>query len=307
MLQRITASDFAAFIRENAGRSDDNDILATGLKAVDLFCPLPRHGVVLLQGPAWVGRVTFIKELIIRLAEAEGSVLLLLPFKAEHAASLTHALQEGPRLAARRSGPLRLTWFLLDEADDPSLVREMKEIGARLYLSPLISSRNLYPALDLLHSTSKLLRAESVGGPHLAVAEQALEVLRHGRKLQADSQFLELLALGLHKQAREHYWRHAHARGATGSADRLSTLRAELLDHWLTQPCRCMEKETGRPGVSVSIPQMINDCKEIIGGAADDLSPMTVFLSNTLHEARARSKALVEQLEIEMQLQALCW
>jgi F0F1-type ATP synthase beta subunit len=242
--------------------------MPTGIKAIDLLCPLGASGVSVQVGTAGVGRVVLLEELGARLGKTETLSLLCLVDRSEPDAYRGW----GDTDLRDSKGGVKYYWALSDQGTDPAL-NALDAADAALYLSPLLAILGLYPALDPEYSRSRLLRPEIVGSEHCAIAERAREALVFAKRAQTDPVLLELLACRAFAAARRRAKSFVPPRDGV---DVLQLARARKLQRFLTQPFATAEEYTGWPGVDVSVADTLAGCRAILDGAVDEL-PESAF------------------------------
>jgi len=154
-----------------------------------------------------------------------------------------------------------------DDFTDPAAAETFSHLDASVTLSRDMASEGLYPAVDPLDSTSKLLNPEIVGERHYAVARAVRETIAHYRSLKDIISMLGLEELSAEDQRMVH--------------------RARRLIRFLTQPFFVTEPFTGRPGRRVEIEDTIRGCEAILGGEFDDAPESSLYMIGTIDEARA--------------------
>ena len=132
----------------------------------------------------------------------------------------------------------------------------------------------LYPAVDPLDSTSRILEADIVGEEHYEVARKVQEILQKYAELQ------DIIAiLGMDELSDE---------------DKLTVNRARRVQRFLSQPFTVAEQFTGVPGVMVSIEDTIKGFNMILDGEVDDLPEQAFLNVGTIDDAIAKAKKLME-------------
>src|SRR5205823_5822232 len=133
--------------------------------------------------------------------------------------------------------------------------------------------RSIYPAVDPLDSTSRILDPSVVGAEHYAVARQVQETLQTYKDLQ------DIIAiLGMDELSED---------------DKLVVSRARKVQKFLSQPFFVAEQFTGTPGKYVKVAETIRGFKEIVDGKHDDLPEQSFYMVGTIEEAVERGKKLV--------------
>jgi F-type H+-transporting ATPase subunit beta len=159
-----------------------------------------------------------------------------------------------------------------DDLTDPAPATAFTHLDATTVLSRDIAAKGIYPAVDPLDSTSRLLDPQTVGEEHYSVARNVQEVLQKYKDLQ------DIIAiLGMDELSEE---------------DRLTVSRARKLERFLSQPFHVAEQFTGTPGVYVRLEDTIRGFKEILEGKHDELPEQAFFLVGTIEEAVEKAKTL---------------
>ncbi len=174
-------------------------------------------------------------------------------------------LQE--RITSTRKGSvtsIQAIYVPADDLTDPAPASVFQHLDATTTLSRSIAEQGIYPAVDPLDSTSKILKAEVVGEDHFRVANDVKAVLQRYKELQ------DIIAiLGIDELSDE---------------DRLTVNRARKLQRFLSQPFFVAEQFTGTPGVYVPIAETIRGFDEILQGKHDDLPERAFFLKGTIDD-----------------------
>ena len=182
-------------------------------------------------------------------------------------------LQE--RIASTKNGSItsvQAVYVPADDLTDPAPATTFAHLDATTVLSRSIAEQGIYPAVDPLESTSRILEADIVGQEHYDVARQVQAVLQKYKELQ------DIIAiLGMEELAEE---------------DRLLIYRARKLQRFLSQPFHVAEKFTGVPGVYVPVEETVRGFKAILSGACDDWPELAFFNVGTLDDAKAKAQAL---------------
>ena len=344
--------------------SDEQEILETGIKVVDLLCPYQKGGKIGLFGGAGVGKTVLIQELIHNIATEHGgysiftgvgersregndlwtemresgvldktalvfgqmneppgsrmrvaetgltmaeyfrdvehqNVLLFIDniFRFTQAGSEVSALlgrmpsavgyqptlatemgamQE--RITSTRNGSItsvQAVYVPADDLTDPAPATTFTHLDATTVLSRKITELGIYPAVDPLESTSRILDPHIVGQEHYEVAQRVKQILQRNKELQDIISILGMEELS--------------------DADRTLVNRARRVQRFLSQPFAVAEQFTGVPGTMVSIEDTIKGFKMILDGEVDYL-PEPAFLNvGTIEEAIEKGKKLLEQ------------
>jgi F-type H+-transporting ATPase subunit beta len=183
------------------------------------------------------------------------------------------ALQE--RITSTNKGSItsvQAIYVPADDLTDPAPATAFTHLDATTVLSRAISEKGIYPAVDPLDSTSRILDPLVVGEEHYRVARGVQQTLQKYKDLQ------DIIAiLGMDELSED---------------DRLTVARARKIERFLSQPFSVAEQFTGTKGVYVRIPDTIRSFKEILEGKHDDLPEQAFFMVGTIEEARAKAKTL---------------
>jgi F0F1-type ATP synthase beta subunit len=239
-------------------------LLETGIKVIDVMCPLVAGGSVVIAGEARVGVVVVAEELVRRLCGGNERVSLFplvplssnLPPDGSFAADLKRESgNEGT------VGPVQTFFF---RAEDVPWTRERLEALAAaevvIHLSRERIAAKVYPAVDVLTSRSRLLETKAVGEEHVATAER----VRHA-----------LAAL----------W--ANRGRSQSGAEGLMLERALKLQNYFTQPFYIAEPYTKRPGATVSLTEALQTCRAILDGRYDGLPVDAFYFKGGMAEIEA--------------------
>jgi F-type H+-transporting ATPase subunit beta len=159
-----------------------------------------------------------------------------------------------------------------DDYTDPAPATTFTHLDATTNLSRAISEKGIYPAVDPLASTSRILSPDVVGDEHYDVARGVQKLLQRYKELQ------DIIAiLGMDELSEE---------------DRLVVGRARRVERFLSQPFFVAEQFTGSPGKYVLIQDTVKGFKEILDGKYDDLPEQAFYMVGTIEEAIAKAKTL---------------
>ena len=351
-------------------QSTQSEILATGIKVVDLLTPYPKGGKIGLFGGAGVGKTVLIMELINNIAKAHGGVSVFagvgertregndlyhemmesgvidLDDPAKSKVALIYGQMNEPPGARARVGLTGLTvaeyfrdqesqdvlffvdnifrftqagaevsallgripsavgyqptlgtdmgalqeritstkkgsitsiqavYVPADDLTDPAPATTFAHLDATTTLSRQISELGIYPAVDPLDSTSRILEPGVVGEEHYRVARSVQEILQRYKALQ------DIIAiLGMDELSED---------------DRLVVARARRIQRFLSQPFFVAEVFTGSPGKLVSVEDTIKGFKSIVDGEHDDLPEAAFYMVGSIEEAIEKGKKLAE-------------
>ncbi len=182
-------------------------------------------------------------------------------------------LQE--RITSTRKGSItsvQAIYVPADDLTDPAPATAFTHLDATTVLSRRISELGIYPAVDPLDSTSRILDPQVVGEEHYRVARDVQQTLQKYKDLQ------DIIAiLGMDELSEE---------------DRLTVDRARKLERFFSQPFAVAEQFTGTPGVYVKLEDTIRGFKEILEGKHDDLPEQAFFMVGTIEDAREKAARL---------------
>jgi len=159
-----------------------------------------------------------------------------------------------------------------DDLTDPAPATTFAHLDATTVLSRQIAELGIYPAVDPLDSTSRILDPQIIGEEHYAVARQVQQVLQKYKDLQ------DIIAiLGMDELSED---------------DKLIVARARKIQRFLSQPFFVAEQFTGTPGKYVSIADTIKGFKGIAEGEYDDIPEQAVYMVGTIEEALEKAEKL---------------
>jgi len=160
-----------------------------------------------------------------------------------------------------------------DDLTDPAPATAFSHLDATTVLSRQLTEIGIYPAVDPLDSTSRILDPQVVGEEHYRVARDVQQVLQKYKDLQ------DIIAiLGMDELSEE---------------DKQTVARARRLQRFLSQPFHVAEQFTGTAGVYVKLEDTIRGFKEVLEGKYDDLPEQAFYMVGGIEEAIAKAKTLV--------------
>lgn len=162
-----------------------------------------------------------------------------------------------------------------DDLTDPAPASTFAHLDATTVLSRSIAEKGIYPAVDPLDSTSRMLDPQVVGDEHYAIARQVQEVLQRYKALQ------DIIAiLGMDELSEE---------------DKIAVARARKIERFLSQPFFVAEVFTGSPGKLVSLEDTIKGFKGLISGDYDHLPEAAFYMVGSIDEAVEKAKRLAAE------------
>ena len=165
-----------------------------------------------------------------------------------------------------------------DDLTDPAPATTFTHLDATTVLSRKISELGIYPAVDPLDSTSRILDPQIVGEEHYNTAQRVKQILQRNKELQ------DIISiLGMEELSDE---------------DKMTVNRARKVQRFLSQPFTVAEQFTGVPGVMVPIEDTIKGFKMILDGEVDEYPEMAFLNVGTIEEAIEKGKKLLEAVRV---------
>lgn len=258
-------------------------IVPTGIKVIDLFCPLPAGGTVGIFGKEGVGRAVLVMELLHRKNNLKGPLSIAFFSTRWNAPGTQDMLLMEPAFATDIHEHIQTAWLLHPKADDALFARDTSLVDVSIFCSPLLATRQIWPAVDPLYSTSQALTPALAGARHVELATRARALLREGRALTRDPAYLEYLAMGAYQaaaQRRAETWEATFA-GLSVTEQQMAR-RAQRLEWYLTQPFEVGREYTGLAGETVPLQQTLLDVERLLEGGCDDWSEEQLMWSGAL-------------------------
>ncbi len=184
-------------------------------------------------------------------------------------------LQE--RITSTQTGSitsLQAVYVPADDYSDPAPVATFTHLDATVALERAIAEKSIYPAVDPLISTSRILDPQIVGEEHYRVARETQRVLQRYKDLQ------DIIAiLGVDELNED---------------DKLLVSRARKIERFFSQPMFVAEQFTGIPGVYVPLQETVHGFREILDGDCDELPEQAFYMVGNIEDARAKAKTLAQ-------------
>ena len=159
-----------------------------------------------------------------------------------------------------------------DDLTDPAVATAFTHLDGTVVLSRQISELGIYPAVDPLDSTSRILDPKVIGEEHYAVARSVQKILQRYKELQ------DIIAiLGMEELSED---------------DKITVSRARKIQRFLSQPFHVAEVFTGRPGKYVKVTDTIKSFKEIVDGKYDDIPEQAFYMTGPIEEVEENAKKL---------------
>ena len=244
-------------------------VAETGLTMAEYFRDVKRQDVLL-----------FIDN-IFRFVQAGSEVSALLgrmPSAVGYQPTLATDLGElQERIASTTKGSItsvQAVYVPADDLTDPAPATTFSHLDATTVLSRKIVEQGIYPAVDPLESTSRILEPDVVGEEHYNVARRVQEVLQKYKELQ------DIIAiLGMEELSED---------------DKLTVYRARKIQRFLSQPFHVAENFTGTPGKYVPVEDTVKGFKAILDGEMDEYPEAAFFNVGTIDEVVEKAKAMQE-------------
>ena len=183
------------------------------------------------------------------------------------------AMQE--RITSTKNGSItsvQAVYVPADDLTDPAPATTFAHLDATTVLSRSIAELGIFPAVDPLDSTSRILDPQVIGEEHYLVARQVQEILQKYKSLQ------DIIAiLGMDELSEE---------------DKLTVSRARKIQRFLSQPFHVAEVFTGTPGVFVKLEDTIKGFKGILEGKYDDIPEQAFYMVGTIEDVLAKAKTM---------------
>ena len=183
------------------------------------------------------------------------------------------ALQE--RITSTKNGSItsvQAVYVPADDLTDPAPATTFLHLDATTVLSRKIVEQGIYPAVDPLESTSRILEPDVVGEEHYNVARRVQEVLQKYKELQ------DIIAiLGMEELSED---------------DKLTVYRARKIQRFLSQPFHVAENFTGTPGKYVPVEDTVKGFKAILDGEMDEYPEAAFFNVGTIEDVKAKAETL---------------
>ena len=184
-------------------------------------------------------------------------------------------LQE--RITSTRHGSItsmQAVYVPADDYSDPAPVATFTHLDATIALERSIAEKGIYPAVDPLASTSRILDPNIVGAEHYATARDCQRVLQRYKDLQ------DIIAiLGIDELSED---------------DKQVVARARKIERFFSQPMFVAEQFTGVPGAYVHVKDTVKGFREILDGKCDDLPEQAFHLVGTIEQAREKAEKLAK-------------
>ena len=272
--QAVTSAVFERLVPLLAGQPPvarkQGQPLETGIKVIDVMCPLIGGGSVAIAGDLGAGITVVMEEIVRRLSSGPAPVSMFVvmpPPSADRPRSLNDGFSHAEELKKEgysegTVGAVQ-TFFVRGE-DGPWAAERLAALAAVdvvIRLSRDLGRAKIYPTVDVLASRSRALDALTVGHDHAELAERIRHAITMLRATDAQPQ---------------------------SDADRVALERARKVQNFFGQPFFVAEPYTKRPGSYVSRADALRGCREILDGSHDDLPPEVFHFNGSIGDIRSK-------------------
>jgi F0F1-type ATP synthase beta subunit len=241
-----------------------SELLETGIKVIDVLCPLTRGGTVAVAGEYRAGTFVVVEELCWRLrAEPSGASIFAFVSPGPSVSFQEGLEKEG--YTGGTAGTVQTFYFAGEEEWTAERLARLPSVDAVIRLSYRLARAGIYPTIDGLASRSRLLEAGLVDEEHVEIAARARTLLAAAAGDGSDAVVPPAGAVEIEKR------------------------RARKLWLFFAQPFFVAEPYTKRTGVFVSRAEALRGCREILDGAHDDLPDEAFYFRSGIDEIRARA------------------
>lgn len=251
-------------LSESTAPADRLALLETGIKVIDVLCPLIRGGTMAIAGEYRAGTVVVAEELCWRLRSEPGGVSIF-AFVAPGPSASFQEVWEKEGYTGGTAGTVQTFYFAGEAEWTAERLARLPEVDAVIRLSQALGALGIYPTIDAIVSRSRALDAGLVGEEHAALAARIRDALVSAR--------------GDHEGPRV---------PPAGSGD-VALRRVRMLWQFFAQPFFVAEPYTKRPRSFVSRADALRGCREILDGAHDDLPDDACYFTGGIDEIRARA------------------
>jgi len=244
-------------------------------------------GNVALSGIQGVGRIVLAEELLHRLSVAATPTpqKILYLVDRQEPDSVRGMLTKEKDYPGDVVGNVQVLWLLSGHATDAQYAAGSPAFDVAIYASVLLAVEGLYPAVDPLHSRSRIPESE-LDAEHVNVAHRARETLLQAKELMTDPVLLELIAYRDRDRAVLRSREFAEIRlKQLNAADRLLVSRARKVQRFMTTPFFVAEPYTGKPGKSVPRSETVRGCRMILDGQLDAVPEEKLMYIGVIEEA----------------------
>src|SRR2546427_128893 len=248
-------------------------VFETGIKVIDLIAPFVKGGKIGLFGGAGVGKTVVIQELINNVAKAHGGRMPSAVGYQPTLATEMGELQE--RITSTKKGSItsvQAIYVPADDLTDPAPATAFSHLDATVVLDRAIVELGIYPAVNPLSSSSRILDAQYLGERHYQVAVEVQRILQRYKDLQ------DIIAiLGMDELSEE---------------DKLLVARARRVQRFLSQPFFVAAQFTGLEGKYVKLEDTIASFERVVAGEFDQLPEQAFYMQGGIDDVVAQAKKM---------------
>ncbi len=293
--QSVSVNSIHDVIRRLGVDSTDNsEFVETGIKSIDLFCPLAKNGKIGIFGPPGVGKMVLVEELTRRLTE-KGLSNSIFAFQMPEEQNTYVGLQREDALDEREEmhhyfrptneGP-RIVYIPTLDASDPEFADTLKdEFDSLCFLHHDIALFNIWPAVDPQHSCSKLLKKRNVSDRHRKISTKIIKTVEQVKNEFIDRETLCLLSNRARVAAKKNLKKQIKSKLEENNAEERTQLTRSLqLMNFLGTPFFFAEKWTKRTGSYIPLKEVLDSCEAIMEGKYDDIEHSRFTMIGSIDE-----------------------
>jgi RNA polymerase sigma factor (sigma-70 family) len=249
-----------------------NEVVETGIKVIDVMCPIRAGGSVAIAGEYGSGNTVVMEEIVRRIGKGDRPVTMFMLFPPPSeiwppSLDENRSIAEELKAEGYSEGTIGSvqTFFVGGELQPwtTEKLAKLASVDTVIHLTRDMILRKNYPGVDLLTARSRLLDDGLLGAEELDIARRARAAIALGRAVQEDPRM---------------------------EADPLELERARKLQAFFSQPFFVAEPYTKRPGSHVSRADALRGCREILDGWHDDLPAEALYFAGSIEEIRAAGR-----------------
>jgi RNA polymerase sigma factor (sigma-70 family) len=249
-----------------------NEVVETGIKVIDVMCPIRTGGSVAIAGEYGSGNTVVMEEIVRRIGKGDRPVTMFMLFPPPSeiwppSLDENRSIAEELKAEGYSEGTIGSvqTFFVGGELQPwtTEKLAKLASVDTVIHLTRDMILRKNYPGVDLLTARSRLLDDGLLGAEELDIARRARAAIALGRAVQEDPRM---------------------------EADPLELERARKLQAFFSQPFFVAEPYTKRPGSHVSRADALRGCREILDGWHDDLPAEALYFAGSIEEIRAAGR-----------------
>ncbi len=242
------------------------ELVETGIKVIDVLCPLARGGTVAVAGEYRAGLLVVVEELCWRLRSEPGGASIFAFVPPGPSVSFQEVLEkEG--YTGGTAGTVQTFYFAGEEEWTAERLARLPSVDVVIRLSVTLARVGIYPTIDALVSRSRLLDATVVGAEHAEIAARIRKLLATSAGDGPDAVVPPAAAVEVERRRARKLWR------------------------FFAQPFFVAEPYTKQPGIFVSRAEALRGCREILDGAYDDVPDEAFYFTGGIDRVLARAAA----------------